>query len=84
MISSSEKAKLLWHCRRGMLELDLILRRFVENQIDQMTPAQINTFEELLHCTDPELFSWFMGHEKPMDKELADFVEFIRLQDKVR
>ncbi|WP_193786628.1 MULTISPECIES: succinate dehydrogenase assembly factor 2 [Legionella] len=82
-MSSSEKAKFLWHCRRGMLELDLILRRFVESQIDHLTPPQIDTFEELLHCTDPELFSWLMGHETPIDKELADFVEFIRLQDKV-
>lgn len=83
MIDPLKKAKLLWHCRRGMLELDLILLSFAQQQIEQMTASQIHAFTELLSCTDPELFSWLMGHEKPDDKELAEIVEFIRLQDPV-
>ena len=72
----------MWHCRRGMLELDLILIRFAENYLDTMTEKQIDTFDELLGCTDPELFSWLMGHAKPSDKELLGIVEFIKLHDK--
>jgi antitoxin CptB len=81
MINSLRKAKLIWHCRRGMLELDLILSRFVEKNLDLMTEMQLDAFEELLSCTDPELFSWLMGHSIPTNRELADFVEFITLQD---
>ncbi|KTD23514.1 succinate dehydrogenase assembly factor 2 [Legionella maceachernii] len=84
MSNSLKKAKLLWHSRRGMLELDLILIPFVERQFDTMNSAQIASFEKLLDCTDPELFSWLMGHAEPVDKELNNIVEFIRMQDYIR
>lgn len=73
------KAKLIWQCRRGMLELDLILSRFIEKALDKLTAQQITTFETLLHATDPELYAWFMGHDCPNDKELAELVALIRL-----
>ena len=81
MISSLRKAKLKWHCRRGMLELDLILTRFVDAHIDRMSEEQIDAFDQLLSCTDPELFSWLMGYEEPSDEEFKDIVEYIKLQD---
>lgn len=84
MITPTKKAQLKWHCRRGMLELDLILMRFAEAQLDNLTDEQVNTFDKLLSCIDPELFSWLMGQEEPDDVELREFVEFIRLQDKLR
>lgn len=84
MINPTRKAKLKWHCRRGMLELDLILNRFVENHLDKLSDTQLEVFEELLHCTDPELFSWLMGYERPIDKELGEIVEYIKLQDNFR
>ena len=80
MINPSRKAQLKWHCRRGMLELDLILQPFAEKQLEHMTEAQVDAFDKLLGCTDPELFSWLMGHEQP-PKEWIDIVEFIKLQD---
>jgi antitoxin CptB len=84
MINSLKKAKLKWHCRRGMLELDLILIPFVENYLDKMSEVQIAAFADLLNCTDQELYRWLMGHEQPQDKELRNIVEFIRLQDNAR
>lgn len=83
-MDSLRKAKLKWHCRRGMLELDLILMRFVEHHLDAMSDAQLTQFEALLACTDPELFSWFMEQEKPQDGELAAIVDFIKLHDNLR
>lgn len=82
MINPLRKAKLMWHCRRGMLELDLILRRFAEKYLDTMTEGQVDAFDELLGCTDPELLGWLMGHVKPSDRELLEIVEFIKLHDK--
>ena len=84
MINSSRKAKLLWHCRRGMLELDLLLGRFTESYLDRMTEAEMDAFEGLLNYSDPELFSWLMGYEKPIDKELAAIVECITAKSLTR
>lgn len=78
MLDTKEKARLEWHCRRGMLELDLILQRFLEQKLDVLSPQELDAFNSLLSCTDPELFAWLMGHEEPQDKELKKIVTIIR------
>ena len=72
------KTKLAWHCRRGMLELDLILQRFIKTHLDLLSSQEINAFDTLLGCTDPELYAWLMGYEEPIDKELKEIVIIIR------
>jgi len=81
MISPQRKAKITWHCRRGMLELDLIFQRFLKQSLDVMTEEQLDDFENLLNYPDPDLYAWFMGYETPPSQELLDFVTFIRLHD---
>lgn len=78
MLDVREKARLSWHCRRGMLELDLILQRFMELRADLLTEKEINNFNLLLSYTDPELFAWLMGHTEPHDNELKAIVTLIR------
>ncbi|CEK10603.1 FAD assembly factor SdhE [Legionella hackeliae] len=82
MITPLRKAKFLWQCRRGMLELDLILARFANNYLEKLTDEQLDAFDKLLGCIDPELYSWLMGYETPNDKDLVEIVEFIKLHDK--
>lgn len=81
MLSTQEKARLVWHCRRGMLELDLILQRFLEKGLDKLSKEELKVFDSLLSCTDPELFAWFMGHEEPAEKEFKKIVHIIRNYD---
>ena len=71
------KPKLRWACRRGMLELDILLAPFVEEGYDALTDAQKYTFEALLACDDPDLFAWFMGHGKAADPAIQRLVETI-------
>lgn len=70
-------ARLRWACRRGMLELDVLLLPFVE-RVPELTETQRATFERLLDCDDPELFAWFMGHQACDDPELAAMVALIK------
>lgn len=81
MISPDRIAKAKWQCRRGMLELDLILARFVEHALSNLKAEEFVLFEKLLDASDPELYSWVMGHDYPEDKELKNFVEFIKMYD---
>ncbi|GLP97197.1 succinate dehydrogenase assembly factor 2 [Paraferrimonas sedimenticola] len=76
--ADSQKARLLWACRRGMLELDVLFTPFVEQQFDSLSSADKAGFERLLECDDPELFAWFMGHEECQDPELAAMVIKVR------
>ena len=81
MISEDRKAKLKWHCRRGMLELDLIFARFFNESIDLMTSHQVDSFEKLLQHPDPDLYAWLMGYEEPEDHDCAQIIAFIRARD---
>ncbi len=40
-ILTAEQRRLAWRCRRGMLELDIILQRFVKAQFDSLTLAEM-------------------------------------------
>ena len=75
-------ARVRWACRRGMLELDVLFQPFVENFYQEMSDEDKTVFIRLLECEDPELFAWFMGHEKCKDVELNSMVELIL--DRVR
>ncbi|GGA74692.1 hypothetical protein GCM10011369_15640 [Neiella marina] len=70
-------ARLRWGCRRGMLELDVILEPFFDNQFESLSETQQQVFERLLSCDDPELFAWIMGHEDCSDPDLAAMVKTI-------
>ena len=84
MLTPQRKAKLTWHCRRGMLELDLILQRVLLHQLDKFTNTQIESFEQLLMAQDPDLYAWLMGYEEPVEKEMKDIVAFIQFHDNAR
>ncbi|UJF23591.1 FAD assembly factor SdhE [Shewanella sp. OMA3-2] len=71
-------ARVRWACRRGMLELDVLLQPFIEAQYQDMSDEDKQTFIRLLECEDPELFAWFMGHEQCPDAQLAAMVIKVR------
>lgn len=77
MLDTTEKAKIAWHCRRGMLELDLLFQAVIEHQLDGFSKPEVETFQLLLTHTDPELFAWLMGHVEPPE-EFKELVALIR------
>jgi len=48
-----------WH--RGMRELDLIIGRFAESAIEQLTADELIDFEDLMEVPDRELLAWVTG-----------------------
>ena len=60
-----------------MLELDVLFLPFVEEAFSDLDAEKQETFERLLTCDDPDLFAWFMGHQKCDDPELAEMVKII-------
>lgn len=53
--------RLNWRCRRGMLELDLVLKRFLEENYAKLTAQQQLEFDTLLDLPDQELWSLIRG-----------------------
>lgn len=70
-------ARLLWACRRGMLELDVLFMPFVKEAYSDLSERHKIAFQRLVTCEDPELFAWFMGHEVCPDPQLAEIIDVI-------
>ncbi|GGD67643.1 FAD assembly factor SdhE [Lacimicrobium alkaliphilum] len=83
MFSTKRINRMKWACRRGMLELDVLLLPFLEQAFDGLSDHKKETFERLLTCDDPDLFAWFMGHKQCQDPELAAMVDIIISRVKV-
>jgi antitoxin CptB len=56
-IKDAEQRRLTWRCRRGMLELDIVLQRFVAQYFNQLTLSELQAFDELLALPDNELWN---------------------------
>ncbi|MCK5639924.1 MAG: succinate dehydrogenase assembly factor 2 [Gammaproteobacteria bacterium] len=74
----SVDSRLAWQCRRGMLELDLLLRGFLDNGYEQLDASGRDAFERLLKTQDQTLFEYFMQNKLPKERELIDVIEQIR------
>ena len=77
MLSSEDKARIKWACRRGMLELDVLVMPFFDECFDQLSVLEQQHFIRLLECDDPDLFTWMMGHGRSSDGALAAMVDQI-------
>ena len=76
--SLQSKKRLAWQCRRGMLELELFLKDFLEYDYDQLSLEKKRAFEDLLTVIDPVLFDYLMGTSEPENNGLRDIVHTIR------
>ena len=76
--------RLRWSCRRGMLELDVLLGNFLEEAYLTSSDEDQKKFVELLDRNDQELFMWLTGKETPSQPEFIDIVGKIRHHAKIR
>ena len=51
-----ELERVRWRCRRGLLELDIVLGRFIEQHYACLNKAQQVAFDRLLDMPDPILW----------------------------
>ena len=66
--------RLKWKCRRGLLELDLVLARIVPTLKDEDVPA----FSALLELPDNELWDIVAGRSDDYDPRLQRVVANLR------
>ena len=61
----SELDRIRWHCRRGLLELDIVLARFQERVLPGLSREEIEGFKALLQCSDNDLWDFVTGRLEP-------------------
>ncbi len=71
-------SNILWRCRRGIREMDLLLRQFVDHHYDTLTDEQKADFDRLLDEADLDIMDWIMGRRPAPSKELQDLITLLR------
>lgn len=71
-------ARLAWQCRRGMLELDLLLSGFLEKGYQQLSSHVKKDFVELLEIADTELLEYLMGRHVHTEARIQHVINIIR------
>ncbi|MGH8317648.1 MAG: succinate dehydrogenase assembly factor 2 [Steroidobacteraceae bacterium] len=72
-----EARALLWRCRRGMKELDVLLGRYAATVLPQADAGERRVLARLLERPDPELAGYFLGGEVPPEPEIGALVKRI-------
>jgi antitoxin CptB len=67
-----------WH--RGMREMDLIMGRFADTAIADMSPAELDEFERLSDVPDDELYAWIASGVVPAEYDTALFRQLCDFQ----
>ena len=70
--------RLRWKCRRGMLELDLVLQQFLERDYAALDQLSQQAFEALLESGDEELWAIINGEASSSVPECATVVSRLR------
>jgi antitoxin CptB len=66
--------RLYWKCRRGLLELDLVLQRFIPNLKDE----DIQPLHALLELPDNDLWDIIIGRSDQYDRRFEETVARLR------
>jgi antitoxin CptB len=65
----ANRARLRWRSRRGLLENDLILTRFLDAHEEGMTDDEVDAFSRLMELPDNDLMNLLLAKSK-LENEL--------------
>jgi antitoxin CptB len=61
----ARRARLRWRARRGLLENDLILTRFLDVHEETMSDEEVDAFSRLMELSDITLMDLLMAKKQP-------------------
>jgi antitoxin CptB len=72
------RKKLRWRSRRSLLELDLLLSKFVNSEVfDAFTMQKLESYQAMLNWDDDYLLSLLCKNIKHLDQNVTEIVEVI-------
>jgi antitoxin CptB len=70
--------QLVWRCRRGIRELDVLFDRFRKSEYPILSEVEKGNFQRLLEVQDPVIMDWLLGRYDSDDSGLADMVKKLK------
>jgi antitoxin CptB len=61
----TKRARLRWRARRGLLENDLILTRYLDANEESMSDEEVDAFSRLMELSDITLMDLLMAKKEP-------------------
>jgi antitoxin CptB len=77
--------RLLWRCRRGLLELDIVLQRFLDLHYADLGATDRAAFADLVELQDIDLWHLLTADTLPSDAARAHVLGMLRraMQDDI-
>jgi antitoxin CptB len=77
-MDTAQLNRLRWRCRRGMLENDLILARFLAARGAELSAADMAALDRLLDLSDHDLWELLSGQTEADDAALQPLLRALR------
>ena len=77
-IDPTELNRLKWRCKRGLLENDLFIERFFQEQGDALTLRHVSGLQPLMDLPDNDLLDLVMERAEIPEASLRAMVEKLR------
>lgn len=71
---NQEINRIYWKCRRGMREIDLLLREFAQETLPLLDKKDIEIFDSILDYDDQKLFDFIFKNETLENAEHESFI----------
>ncbi len=62
--------------RRGIKEMDIILVRYADDNLERMTADELDLYDALLHENDQDLYQWVTG-QRPAPEQYRNLIQDI-------
>ncbi|MCP4075441.1 MAG: succinate dehydrogenase assembly factor 2 [Gammaproteobacteria bacterium] len=69
---------LKWQCRRGMLELDVFLQKFLQHGYNDLDEREREDFYQILEYPDQELVELLLGQVSATEQHINEIADKIR------
>ena len=77
-MEEAEFKRLRWRCRRGLLENDIVLERFLEAHGSNLSAGQLEAFNRLLDLEDKQIWDLVSRRREAGEPGLTEVVELLR------
>jgi antitoxin CptB len=77
-IADAEMRRLRWRCRRGLLENDLVLQRFLDRRGGDLDARRLAALDRLLAMDDTDLWDLVSGRAQCAEPGLQEMLTWLR------
>ena len=77
-MTEAEKKRLRYLTRRGLLELDIVLTRFMQKHFEALDETQLELFRDILDWQDQDFLAIVNGYQEVPEERFSALIKLIR------